>query len=174
MHSASPPIETFEQFFDTGLPGWAQVAVDPLPFLSLGLVGAGWLEESLPVLLAYESRCAKTGSNLAHFDLRSDNIAIGGSSVIFVDWNHACLANKQLDTGFWLPSLAHGGGPRPEKIMPEAPEVAAKVSGYFASRAGLAQIPDAPRVRASQRHQLETALPWVIGALELPPLSFQS
>ena len=71
--------------------------------------------------------------------------------------------------GLWLPSLAYEGGPEPEQILPDAPEVAAWVSGFFAARAGLPQIPDAPRVRWVQRRQLATALPWAVRALGLPP-----
>jgi hypothetical protein len=48
--------------------------------------------------------------------------------------------------------------------------VAARVSGFFAARAGLAEIPDAPRVRRFQREQLGVALAWAIRALDLPPL----
>jgi len=90
--------------------------------------------------------------------------------VVFIDWNHACSANPRLDLGAWLPSLAWEGGPAPERILPDAPEVAAWISGFFASRAGLPQIPDAPYVRKVQREQLSTALPWALRALGLPPL----
>jgi thiamine kinase-like enzyme len=89
--------------------------------------------------------------------------------VLFVDWNFAGVANPTLDLGYWLPSLASEGGPAPERILPDAPEIAARVSGYFAARAGLPGIEDAPRVRGVQRQQLETALPWVARALDLPP-----
>ena len=85
-----------------------------------------------------------------------------------MDWNLACLSNPNLDLGFWLPSLAYEGGPKPEEILPVAPEIAAWVSGFFAARAGLPAIPDAPRVRLVQRQQLETALPWVSRTLGLP------
>ena len=44
------------------------------------------------------------------------------------------------------------------------------MSGYFAARAGLPVIPNAPRVRAVQLAQLRTALPWAQRALGLPPL----
>lgn len=86
-----------------------------------------------------------------------------------MDWNLACLSNGRLDLGFWLPSLAFEGGPEPEAILPDAPEVAAWVSGFFAARAGLPEIADAPRVRLVQRQQLTTALPWAARALGLPP-----
>jgi hypothetical protein len=88
---------------------------------------------------------------------------------IFVDWNYACVANPNLDLGFWLPSLASEGGPAPERILPDAPDIAARVAGFFAARAGLPGICDAPRVRVVQRQQLETALPWAARALDLPP-----
>jgi hypothetical protein len=78
------------------------------------------------------------------------------------------VSNPQLDLGFWLPSLAYEGGPAPERILPDAPEVAAWVAGFFAARAGLPGISDAPRVRLVQRQQLATALPWAARALGLP------
>lgn len=153
---------------------WAAVAANPLPFLSLGLVTPAWLEHALPILLEAQSHCSTEGDRLAHFDIRSDNICIDGTGARLVDWAEACIANPTLDLGFWLPSLASEGGPLPEAILPGRPEVAAWVSGYFASRAGLPLIPDAPRVRIVQRQQLETALPWAIRELGLPALQAQS
>jgi hypothetical protein len=69
-----------------------------------------------------------------------------------------------------LPSLHYEGGPPPEAILPGAPEVAAWVAGFFAARAGLPIIPDAPAVRRVQREQLSTALPWAQRALGLAAL----
>ena len=45
--------------------------------------------------------------------------------------------------------------------------VVALVAGFFASRAGLPIIPEAPRLREVQRVQLEAALPWAAWALGL-------
>jgi thiamine kinase-like enzyme len=134
------------------------------------VAGAGWLKAALPTLIQFEESCPTEGDSLTHLDLRSDNICVTAERVVFVDWNSACLSNPRLDLGFWLPSLAYEGGPEPEKILPDAPEVAARVSGFFAARAGLPEISDAPRVRAVQRRQLVTALPWAARALGLPPL----
>jgi hypothetical protein len=149
---------------------WPAVAADPAPFLSLGLADAPWLERALPLLIHYEAQCSTDGESLTHWDLRSDNMCITEGRAVFVDWNFACVSNPRLDLGFWLPSLAYEGGPAPERILPDAPEIAARVSGFFAGRAGLPGIQDAPRVRVVQRQQLETALPWVARALDLPPL----
>lgn len=172
LHHTTVQLESFAEVFGTRKEGhWQAVAVDPAPFLSLGLVGSRWLDAALPILIEAEARCRTDGMNLTHGDLRSDNICFTASGARFVDWNLASLSNPVLDLGFWLPSLAYEDGPLPERILPHAPEVAAWISGFFAARAGLPVIPDAPRVRVVQRQQLETALPWVIRALELPPLS---
>jgi thiamine kinase-like enzyme len=148
---------------------WPAVAADPAPFLSLGLADAQWLERTLPLLIRSEAQCSPDGESLTHWDLRSDNMCLTAGRAIFMDWNFACIGNPTLDLGFWLPSLAYEGGPTPERILPDAPAIAARVSGYFAARAGLPDIEDAPRVRVVQRQQLATALPWVARALDLPP-----
>jgi hypothetical protein len=170
MHATKVQLESYVQVH--GVPGsnWQAVATDPKPFLSIGIADDRWLNMTLPILIENEERCRTDGNSLTHWDLRSDNMCITESRAIFVDWNLACLSNPKLDLGFWLPSFEYEGGPKPERILPDAPEIAALVSGYFASRAGLPEISDAPRVRLVQRQQLETALPWAVRAMELPPL----
>ena len=66
--------------------------------------------------------------------------------------------------------LAYEGGPSPEEAYPAANVFAARVAGFFAARAGEADIPDAPFVRRVQREQLSTALPWAVRVLGLPEL----
>jgi len=171
LHDTRAPLETYAQVHGPTDSEWRAVAADPLPFLSLGLADAAWLEASLPALVRYEESCTTVGDRLTHWDLRSDNVCVAEKRAIFIDWNGACLSNPRLDLGFWLPSLAYEAGVEPETILPDAPEVAARVSGFFAARAGLPQIPDAPRVRQVQRRQLATALPWAVRALDLPPLT---
>ena len=173
LHNTPAPVGTYARVHDAQDANWQAVAADPGPFLALGMADATWLEATLPLLLQHEASCPTAGESLTHWDLRSDNICITAERAIFVDWNGACLSNPRLDLGFWLPSLAYEGGPEPEKILPEAPEVAAWVSGFFAARAGLPEISDAPRVRMVQRRQLETALPWAVRALDLPPLTIK-
>jgi len=170
MHDTPASLETFEETHGALGAGWRAVAEDPSPFLALGMADALWLEAALPTLVEFEEGCTTAGASLTHCDLRSDNICLTRERAVFVDWNLACLSNPRLDLGFWLPSLAYESGVRPEKILPRAPEVAARVSGFFAARAGLPGIADAPRVRHVQRRQLETALPWAARALGLPPL----
>ncbi len=171
MHHTQASLASYAQVHGVRGANWPVVAADPVPFLSLGLAEARWLEAALPLLIRHEAQCSTDGESLTHWDLRSDNICITESRAIFVDWNHACMSNPTLDLGFWLPSLAYEyeGGPAPERILPDAPEIAAYVAGFFAARAGLPGISDAPRVRVVQRQQLQTALPWVARALDLPP-----
>lgn len=170
MHETEAQLETYTEVYPARGHNWQAVAADPKPFLSLGIADGDWLDAALPILIANEERCTPSGNSLCHWDLRSDNMCFTKSRAVFVDWNLACLSNPKLDLGFWLPSLEYEGGPKPEKILPDAPEIAAWVSGFFAARAGLPGISDAPRVRVVQREQLETALPWAVRALELPPL----
>jgi hypothetical protein len=108
-----------------------------------------------------------TGDALTHLDLRSDNLCCTADGIRFIDWAEACRSNADVDLGFFLPSLAHEGGPLPDSILPDRPDFAAVVSGFFASRAGLPSIPNAPFVRRVQREQLGTALPWAIRTLAL-------
>lgn len=168
MHQTPADLEPFAAVHPEKRDGWKTVAENPEPFLSLGLVDADWLDSALPALIEAESRCRTEGESLCHWDIRSDNLCFTEDRAIFIDWNHACLSNPKLDLGFWLPSLTFESGILPEQILPDAPEVAAWVSGFFAARAGLPVIPHAPRVRLVQQQQLETALPWAIRALELP------
>jgi hypothetical protein len=65
-------------------------------------------------------------------------------------------------------SLQSEGGPPPEALLPDAPEPAAFMSGFFAARAGLPPIATARHVRAVQLAQLSTALPWAARELRLP------
>jgi hypothetical protein len=149
------------------LQGWRAVAGDPAPFLSLGLCTGAWLDAALPDLISASDACQLAGSQLLHFDVRSDNICIRNGKALLVDWNHASVGNAQLDTAFWLPSLASEGGPTPETILQSAPGEAAIVSGFFAARAGQPPVPLAPQVRAVQLSQLQHALPWVCRELSL-------
>lgn len=168
MHEATVAMPSFAAIHGE-VSGWNDVAADPRGFLELQLASPDWLDKSLPVLLRAENACQTTGTALTHWDIRSDNICFTPEGVKLIDWPASCLSNPKLDFGFWLPSLAFEGGPPPERMLPDEPEVAAWICGFFAARAGLPEIPDAPLVRRVQRQQLSSALPWVMRAMQLPP-----
>jgi len=171
VHRTPPPpgVPTVEARFASQAPSWPFVASNPAPFLSLDLVSEAWLQHALPTILEAEARCDCRGEALCHFDVRSDNLCfLPGDRCVLIDWSEACRGNAALDLGAWLPSLAFEGGPLPEDLLPDRPDIAAWICGFFAARAGLPVIPDAPRVRQVQSEQLSTALPWMVRALRLP------
>lgn len=167
VHATPPPdhLEPVPELADTG---WSSVGRSPEPFLALELCSPEWLADAIDVLRDAESRAPIAGTALLHLDVRSDNICFRGRSAILIDWVAAVVGNPELDVAFWLPSLAAEGGPLPETILPDAPELAAWVAGFFCSRAGEPPIPDAPHVRPLQLMQARTALPWAARALGLP------
>ncbi len=168
---ATPPPPHLEPIDVAGERNWPSVADDPEPFLSTGLCSRAWLRGALPALVAAAAAAPLAGDALVHGDLRSDNVCLRDGRAIVIDWNHATIANPDFDVAAWLPSLAAEGGPPPESILPDAPELAAWIAGYFCAHAGLPFLPDAPHVRALQLSQARTALPWAARALGLPPPS---
>jgi hypothetical protein len=159
-----PPIEDERDWL---VGGWAAIADDPQPFLSLGLGSADWLERGLPVLHSAADRAPIEGDALIHLDVRSDNLCLTDRGAVFVDWNLVHIGNPDLDLAAWAPSLRLEGGPTPETTLPDAPGLAAALAGFFASRAGLPPPPTAPDVRAFQLAQARIALPWACRELDL-------
>jgi aminoglycoside phosphotransferase (APT) family kinase protein len=120
-------------------------------------------------LIAASAEAPIAGDSLIHLDIRSDNLCFRDDRALVVDWNHATVANSDLDIAFWLPSLHSEGGPPPESVLANVPELAAWVAGFFCSRAGGDPIAEAPHVRPLQVEQARTALPWAARSLGLPP-----
>ena len=140
---------------------WEVVAEDPAPFLSTCLRDAGWLERSLPTILAAVDRAPTEGDALLHLDVRSDNLCFRDGRAILVDWNWASLADPRLDIAAWAPSVTHEGGPPPWELLPDEGELVAFVAGVWAAVVGLPPPETAPHVRAVQRAQLAIALDWL-------------
>jgi hypothetical protein len=167
---AQPPPDGLDELGPGDLHTWREVEDDPALFLGLGLCSAEWLEQALPKLISATDRCDVAGDALVHLDVRSDNICIGDGGAMLVDWNWASVGNPRVDLAFWLPSLHVEGGPSPAEVMPDAGELTAVVSGFFAPLAGRPPPAGAPTVRSVQLAQLEVALPWAVEVLGLPPL----
>lgn len=137
---------------------------DPSPYAS-----RAWLEQIRTRVLALDPTELLTPKDFVHGDLRSDNIRLGdGLPTVLVDWTFAGMGNHDLDIAYWLPSVKMEGGPEPWEIMPNRPDLAMMVVGYFFARAMLPEIPDAPMVRTIQRKQLIAALPWLAHELNVP------
>lgn len=168
IHAVPPPQHLARWSFD-GAADWSDIEARPEPFLSLGLCSAAWLAAALPMLQAAAASAPLTGDDLVHLDIRSDNVCLRGRQAIVIDWNHATVANGDLDIAFWLPSLHAEGGPAPESILSDVPGLAAWVAGFFCARAGQSELREAPHVRPLQLSQARTALPWAARALGLRP-----
>ena len=149
--------------------GWGAVIRDPGAFLGLGLCSTEWLGRAQQRLLDAQQEAVLHGDDLLHNDVRSDNLCLLPDRVLLVDWNLAGRGNGAFDLAFAAPSLHLEGGPPPEEVVGDDGTLAAVVSGFFAARAGLPLIADAPRVRWIQLQQLRIALPWAARALGLPP-----
>jgi hypothetical protein len=149
---------------------WPLVEAQAETFLSLGLASASWLASALPALSAAGMAAPLDGDEFVHFDVRSDNLCFAGERCVLIDWNFACRGNGAVNIATWLPSLEVEGGPQPESILPDGGALAAWMSGYWAWRAGLPPPQKSPHVRDIQLDQLQSALPWAIRALGLPPL----
>jgi len=169
IHALTPP-EGLPRLVWSDLHTWREVEDDPTAFLALDLCSAEWLERALPELVAATDRCDITGEAFVHLDVRSDNICIVDQGAKLVDWNWASLGNPRVDLAFWLATVSLEGGPAPTELMPDAGDLTAVVSGFFAPIAGLPPPSGAPKVRAVQLAQLEVALPWAVEVLGLPPL----
>jgi hypothetical protein len=171
VHATAPPRPDVSPL--THLPdlrdGWAEVGRDPGPFLEVGFASATWIDAQLDALHAAARRAPLEGTALLHLDVRSDNLCLIGSQVRFVDWNMACAGNPTFDLAAWLPSLSDEAGIEPWQILPDQPEIAAMLAGYFCCRAGLPPIPQAPHARPLQRSQGHVALRWAARELDLPP-----
>lgn len=152
---------------------WEKVGADPESLLSLGLCSRTWLENALPTLISADQNVVLDGTDLVHQDIRGDNLCFTEDGrLVIVDWNWVCIGNGKMDIACWLPSLHNEGGPLPEEILPNEPELASLLAGFWAARAGTPpfDFPGAERLRAFQRLQLTVALPWAVRSLGLPPL----
>lgn len=151
--------------------GWPEIAKNPEPLLSTGLCTASWLKRALPSLIQASTDARLDGTQLLHFDVRSDNLCFRDGQTLLLDWNLARVGNGEFDIAFWLPSLALEGGPSPSDVLPDAGQLAAAVAGFFAVRAGLPPPATAPTVRQFQRAQAEIALAWAASQLGLEPVA---
>ncbi len=150
--------------------GWATVAQDPRPLLSLGLCSAAWLVRSIERLVQAETEADVSGEALLHLDVRSDNLCFDGNRTLLIDWNLAAVGNPRIEIIGWLPSLSIEGGPLPERFTgPQDAPLAAITAGHFAARAGLPPTSAGSRARISQLMQLKPSLPWACRLLGLEP-----
>lgn len=152
--------------------GWRRIAADPPADLEPW--AAGRLDEL--VNLADQGLAALAGNTLAHVDIRADNLLLGADgAVTVVDWPYACRGPAWLDTLFLLVNVRlHNGrhplldryaldtGADPAQLT----AVLAGIAGFVVDAARLPAPPGLPTVRAFQRAQADTLVPWLRDRLD--------
>jgi phosphotransferase family enzyme len=163
---AKPATERLQPLFG----GWAELA-------ALGRPPEGfddWSGRNLGRLAELESGWldAVAGSTLLHGDVRSDNLLVAASGVVFVDWPHACVGAPVFDLVAWAPSVALEGGPAPEELLAlhgpasgvdrDVVAVLVAAFGGFLVRHSLQPSPPGlPTLRRFQAAQGAVALTWL-------------
>jgi len=167
--------------------GWGSLCQDPTAkarFLSLFADNGAahhWLRRHGDRLAELERAPLALAGPQAwlHMDIRSDNLVFADRPVL-VDWPSLVYGSPLIDVAGFLPSLEAEGGPGCAQAL-ERYQAAAKyrheksdtvtaaafVSGYFAARAGEAEIAGLPRLRQVQRRQLQPALRWLCDLLDI-------
>ena len=154
-----PSLPSFEEAQAGNVRQWALVDVDAV--VALGF-DRGLVEACIDAGRAIDASASYDGECLLHMDLRSDNLCLlDDGRVVIVDWNGACRGQAGVDETAWAPSLSLEVDIPPWELLPDAAiHHVAFITGYFAQRAPLPAIPDAPFVRPFQLAQLRVALPW--------------
>jgi aminoglycoside phosphotransferase len=150
--------------------GWAELAALDRPPEGLDT----WSARHLDRLAELESGWgdAVVGSTLLHGDVRSDNLLVTSSGVVFVDWPHACVGAPVFDLVAWAPSVALEGGPDPEGLLDMSapasavdPDVVAVLvaafAGFLVSHSLQPAPPGLPTLREFQGAQGAVALEWL-------------
>jgi hypothetical protein len=140
--------------------------------------GAGlddWAGRNLDRLVELEAEgvvAVDAGDTLVHGDIRSDNLLLTESSVVFVDWPHASIGAPVFDLVAWAPSVALEGGPDPETLLRRYPAgsgtdpdattaIVALVAGFFTYHGSLPPSPGLPTLRSFQEAQGSVARRWL-------------
>jgi Phosphotransferase enzyme family len=175
LHGALTPnpvagIEPAADRLDRLFGGWAELAaMAPAP---AGL--DEWSLRNLDRLAVLEStwRDAVAGPTLLHCDVRSDNLLVTKSGVVFVDWPHACVGAPVFDLVAWAPSVVLEGGPAPEELLAlhgpasavdrdVVASLASAFSGFLVRHSLQPSPPGLPTLRAFQGAQGAVALAWL-------------
>jgi len=163
--------------------GSDESAIDRLAELAGPRAGEArdWLRRHVEVLSRWEwaLRQAPEPSALLHFDTRSDNVRLQGTTLRIFDWPFASIGPAEFDVAAFIQSIEAEGGPRAdtalgwyESVLPLRRDVVtgsvAGIAGYFADRAPRPAPPGLPRLRRVQRRQFKASLGWAAQLLELP------
>jgi Phosphotransferase enzyme family len=133
-----------------------------------------WSSQNLDRLAELESGwpAAVEGSTLLHCDVRSDNLLVTNSGIVFVDWPHACVGAPVFDLVAWAPSVVLEGGSAPEDLLSLSASgsavdpailavLVAAFSGFLVEHSLRPPPPGLPTLRPFQAAQGAVALAWL-------------
>lgn len=170
--AALPPPPSLRPLTGRGR-AWSEVALDPEPFLRLGLCSREWFDRAAQLLAEAERRADLSGNRLVHFDVWSGNVCFSGRGPILVDWAEARRGNADVDVAFAVLSVLAEGGRLPSAVgLTDEAAWATYLAGDLALRAPQ-PLPDwaepGSTLQDDLRGDLVHALRWAAAALELPP-----
>jgi hypothetical protein len=158
---------------------WGRLAASEADLDRVARLAAGHEPQARQWLDAHAAPLARTSERLAkvhrmallHSDTRSDNIRIQGDLLRLFDWPFAFVGPPEFDFAAFAQSVRSEGGPSVEDLSDWYEDVlaldevmltaaVAGISGYFADRASLPDLPGLPRLRSVQRRQLKASLAW--------------
>jgi aminoglycoside phosphotransferase (APT) family kinase protein len=126
-----------------------------------------WYQQVIDTFIFAEQHVATDGETLLHGDVRSDNVCVRGSGVVFVDWAEAMRGNPAYDLAWALPTLHLEGGPRPFDVFPDGGGWAALLSGMHVKRA-CTDRPAPTWLIAVFKRLVAIELEWAAASLRLP------
>jgi thiamine kinase-like enzyme len=164
-------VESAAEFLAEDLAGWHRICADPPADLH------PWAAQHRDELrtLADRGLAALTGNTLVHTDIRADNILLSPQgNVTIIDWPWACRGPAWLDTLLLLINVrlygdhdTHALLTRHAAVTGADPQdliaVLSGIAGFCADAARQPPPKGLPTLRAFQRAQAETVLPWLRG-----------
>jgi hypothetical protein len=144
-----------------------------------------WLDAHVAEFVALEAEASHIDGprSWVHHDVRSDNLLFhDAAEPLLVDFPYLAIGPALMDVVCFLPSLAGEGGPPPVEGLRLYEQMSghrfgsrdiaigiATVAGFFAARAGLADLPGLPRLRWVQKLQLFPCLKWLSQSMAIEP-----
>lgn len=164
-------LERTSEEFAWAFGGWRSIREMAMPPAGLD----DWAGRNLDRLVDLEAEgvvAVDGGDTLVHGDIRSDNLLLTESSVVFVDWPHASIGAPVFDLVAWAPSVALERGPDPEALLARylggsamnpdpTTAIVAVVAGFFTHHGLLPPTPGLPTLRSFQEAQGSVARDWL-------------
>jgi len=154
-----------------GVNPWTVIAADRGPAIATGLVDAGWLDASLPALIAAADAIDLEGDRIVHGDLWRQNWCVAPHGAVLVDFG-AARGNARINHAWGECAVRAAGGPGGLVLRADESDHAswaAWMSG-LALRLIVQSAPRHarfPRLLETERREAIAGLRWASAALHL-------